>query len=98
MYIARLVTSQDLFALTETKDPGPQTAVLTLDVPLDHSPFGGKYRGHGGRDGDRWIIPTLRPLWIGGTYRCLLLSTHEDRVLVYPLARVRTRRTKERAS
>lgn len=92
VYTARLVTSQDLFALTETKDAGPRAAVFTLDVPLDHSPFGGRYRGHGGRDGERWIIPTPRPLWRAGTYRCLILATHDDRVLVYPLSRVRAPR------
>lgn len=92
VYTARLVTSHDLFALTESKDAGPQAAVLTLDVPLDHSPFGGRYRGHGGRDGERWVIPTPRPLWRAGTYRCLVLTTRDDHVLVYSLSRKRARR------
>jgi hypothetical protein len=94
VYTARLVTGQDLLALTETTESGPIVAVMALDTPLDHSPFGGRYRGHGGRDGDRWIIPTPRPLWRAGTYRCLVLREADDHVLVYPLARARTRRTK----
>ncbi|MDP3770700.1 MAG: hypothetical protein Q8R16_00175, partial [bacterium] len=94
VYTARLVSGHDLFALAETPGPEPRTATMTLDIALDTSPFCGTYRGHGGRDGDRWIIPVPRPLWRPGTYRCLILRERANQVFVYPIARERARRRK----
>lgn len=92
VYTARLVSSNDLFALTEAPGQEPQSVIVTLDVALDRSPFHGKFRGHGGRDGDRWIIPVPQPLWRPGTYRCLMLQEHPDQIFVYPIARARVRK------
>jgi len=92
VYAARLVSDRDLFAFTVATGPEPRPATFALDVPLDHSPFGGRYRGQCGRDGDRWVIPVPSPVWRAGTYRCLVLREATDHLLVYPLARVRARR------
>ncbi|MBI4449740.1 hypothetical protein HY634_01660, partial [Candidatus Uhrbacteria bacterium] len=94
VYTARLVSDRDLFAFTVAMGPEPRPATFALDVPLDHSPFGGRYRGQCGRDGDRWVIPVPSPVWRSGTYRCLILREVTDHVLVYPIARERARRRK----
>jgi len=92
VYTARLVSGHQLFALTETSGPEPLSATMVLDVALDQSPFRESFRGHGGRAGDRWVIPIPQPLWRPGTYRCLILQERPDQMFVYPVARSSARK------